>query len=65
MAGIFVGDVMDLIKKEELASQVLAVIGASINQVSETDAIDILERAAQRVRGEITKKASGISQQQT
>lgn len=46
---------MDLIRKEELASQVLAVIGADFHRPSNEDTLDILKRAQERVSGEITR----------
>jgi hypothetical protein len=55
---------MDLIRKEELASQVLAVIGADLHQPANDDILDILQRAAQRVQGQISLQASGIVQPQ-
>jgi hypothetical protein len=55
---------MDLIRKEELASQVLAVIGADFHQPSNEDTLDILKRASERIKGEINFRASQESQQQ-
>jgi len=56
---------MDLIRKEELASQVLAVIGADFHRPSNDDILDVLRRAEDRVRGEINLQASGTVQPQT
>jgi hypothetical protein len=55
---------MDLIRKEELASQVLAVIGADFHRPSNDDILDILKRAGERIQGEIRLQACQVSQQQ-
>lgn len=56
---------MDLIRKEELASQVLAVIGADSHRPSNEDTLDILHRAAERIEGELRLQASLALEQQT
>lgn len=53
---------MDLIRKEEIASQVLAVIGADFHRPSHEDKLDILRRAADRIEGEIKWQASQVPQ---
>jgi len=55
---------MDLIRKEELASQVLAVIGADFNRPSNEDTLDILKRAQERVSGEINRQPAFVEPQQ-
>jgi hypothetical protein len=54
---------MDLIRKEEMASQVLAVIRGGFQNPSPDDEMDILKRATERVEGEIRLQASQGLQQ--
>jgi hypothetical protein len=53
---------MDLIRKEELASQVLAVIRGGFQNPSPDDILDILRRAYERIAGDIKWQASQVSQ---
>lgn len=49
---------MELIRKEALASQALAVIKGGFDGPSNEDTLDILKRAAERVQGDIKSQAS-------
>ena len=55
---------MELIKKEEIASQVLAVIKSTMTRWSSEDILDILDRAAGRVTGAAIQPTSETIQPQ-